>query len=196
MHIETEAIVVAVRAHGEHGAVVRALTAQHGLLAGYVRGGRSRRLRPVLVPGNVVLADFRARIETPLAVMTAELVHGRAGLLSEPLGVAAIEWTTALVASSLPEGQPYPRVHAALDGVLIAIESAPSARNWVEALVRYEAVVLAELGYGTDAVRPDDLIAALTANGQRLAQNLLVDRRAAPLAARERLVERLSRAVA
>uniref|UniRef100_UPI0015760DD4 recombination protein O N-terminal domain-containing protein n=1 Tax=Sphingomonas bacterium TaxID=1895847 RepID=UPI0015760DD4 len=54
MHIETEAIVCAVRAHGEHGAIVRALTAEHGLLAGYVRGGRSRRLRPVLVPGNVV----------------------------------------------------------------------------------------------------------------------------------------------
>lgn len=196
MRIETEAIVVGVRAHGEHGAVVRALTAAHGLLAGYVRGGRSRRLRPVLVAGNIVVAEFRARTEVQLAALTVELVHGRAGMLNEPLGAAAIEWTTALVATTLPEGQPYPRVHAALDGVLTAIETASTAREWAEALVRYEVVVLAELGYGTKDVAPDSVIGRLAENGRRLAQDLLVDRRAAPLAARERLVDRLSRAVA
>jgi DNA repair protein RecO (recombination protein O) len=55
MHIRAPAIIVAIRAHGEHGAVVRALTAEHGLQAGYVRGGRSTRLRPILQPGNSVI---------------------------------------------------------------------------------------------------------------------------------------------
>jgi DNA repair protein RecO (recombination protein O) len=198
MRIETEAIVVGVRGHGEHGAVVRILTREHGMLAGYVRGGRSRQLRPVLVAGNTVRADLRARTDTQLAALTVELIHGRAGLMTEPLAAAALEWTTALVAVSLPEGQPYPRVHAALDGVLTAIESAPSARGWATALMRYEAVVLAELGYGTDAEPAADqatVIEVLAANGRRLAADLLVERRAAPLAARERLVERLARAL-
>ena len=61
MRIETQAIILAVRAHGEHGAIVRALTPGDGLQPGYVRGGRSRRLRPILVPGNVVQAEYRAR---------------------------------------------------------------------------------------------------------------------------------------
>ncbi len=34
------AIVCAVRLHGEHGAIVRALTSEAGLLGGYVQGGR------------------------------------------------------------------------------------------------------------------------------------------------------------
>ena len=195
MHIESDAIVVGVRAHGEHGSVVRVLTQEHGLLAGYVRGGRSRRLRPVLVPGNSVTATLHARTETQLAAMTVELVHGRAGLLAEPLAAAALEWTTALVAATLPEGQPYPRIFAALCGVLSAIESAASARDWAPALVRYEGVVLASLGYGQD----DDgalLTDALRHNARRLADTLLTDRRAPLLSARERLIERLTRAVA
>lgn len=195
MRVECEAIVVGVRAHGEHGAIVRVLTADHGLLAGYVRGGRSRRLRPVLVPGNAVVTELRARTDAQLAAMTVELAHGRAGLLAEPLAAAAIEWTTALVAAALPEGQPYPRIHAALDAMLTAIESAPSARGWSDALVGYEAVVIASLGYG-DAVAAASLAEALRANGRVIAESILTERRAAPLAARERLVERLLRAVA
>lgn len=196
MRIECEAIVVGVRAHGEHGAIVRLMTAEHGLLAGYVRGGRSRQLRPVLSPGNVVKAELRARVETQLAALRVEMVKARTALLGEPLAAAAIEWTTALAAAALPEGQPYPRIHAALDGVLAAIESAPSARIWVAALVGYEGVVLAELGYGSDDATDPDLLAMLRLNGQRLADNILTERRARPLDARARLVERLARALA
>ena len=196
MRIETQAIVVGVRAHGEHGAIVRVLTEGHGLLAGYVRGGRSRHLRPVLVPGNTVRAEFRARVETQLAALTVELAHGRAGLMAEPLAAAGLEWTTALVAAALPEGQPYPRIHAALDGMLMAIESAPSARLWAAALVSYEGVVLAELGYGAEHETPVDLLISLRTNGDRLAADLFADRRTQPLAARDRLIDRLTRAVA
>lgn len=196
MRIECEAIVVGVRAHGEHGAIVRLMTGEHGLLAGYVRGGRSRQLRPVLSPGNIVKAELRARLETQLAALTVEMVKARTALLGEPLAAAAIEWTTALAAAALPEGQPYRRIHAALDGVLAAIESAPSARIWVAALVGYEGVVLAELGYGSDDAPDPDLLVALRLNGQRLADNILTERRARPLDARARLVERLARALA
>ena len=189
MQIRARAIVVAVRAHGEHGAIVRALTAEHGLLAGYVRGGRSRRVRPILSVGNVVAADFRARNDVQLASLDVELIASRAPLLSEPLAAAAIEWVTALAAVTLPEGHPYPRVHDALDGVLAAVEMAPSARGWVVALQRYEALILAELGYGNDDAD------GLTSNGLRLREDLLTGRRAEILPARERLIERINRAL-
>lgn len=150
MRIETRAIVCAVRAHGEHGAIVRALTPEHGMQPGYVRGGRSRRLRPILLPGNVVQADYRARTEEQLAQLSVELEHSRAPLLSEPLPAAAIDWACALTAAALPEGQPYPRLYQALDGVLTAVESAPAASGWGAGLVRYELLLLAELGFGLD----------------------------------------------
>jgi len=196
MRIESLAIVLAVRPHGEHGAVVRALTPDHGLRAGYVRGGKSRALRPVLVPGNRVAAEYRARTEDQLPHLAAELAHSRAFLLSEPLASAGIEWATALTAAALPEGQPYPRVYEGLEGLLAAIEAAPSARGWAAALVRYELLVLGQLGFGVDeseAPVPAAVLDGLKLTGRRLARDLLVDRQAEVLAARERLVERLKR---
>jgi DNA repair protein RecO (recombination protein O) len=184
--IQSPAIVVAVRQHGENGAILRALTPEHGLQPGYVRGGRSRRLRPVLLAGNLVQAEFRARVEEQLAAATVELVHSRAPLLSEPLPAAAIEWVCALAAVTLPEGQPYPNLYEGLAGLLDAIEHAPSARGWVDGLVQYEALLLAELGYGTGV--PD-----LDANGSALEEHLLAGRKVDVLAARERLVQRLQR---
>ena len=150
MRIEATAIVCGLRAHGEHGGVVRLMTAEHGLQAAYVRGARGRRMRPVLIAGNLVSAVLSARTDSQLPQATVELAHSRAPLLAEPLPAAAIEWATALTATALPEGQPYPRLHSALDALLAAIEAAPSASGWGAALVRYELLLLAELGFGLD----------------------------------------------
>ncbi|MGN6059472.1 MAG: DNA repair protein RecO [Sphingomicrobium sp.] len=153
MRIETKAIVCALRNHGEHGAVVRLMAPAQGLLAAYVRGARGRRMRPVLIAGNVVQAQLSARTDTQLPQATVELVHSRAPLFSEPLPAAAIEWVTVLTATVLPEGQPYPNLYSALEAVLDAIEAAPSAIGWGTALVRYELLLLAELGFGLDLER-------------------------------------------
>jgi len=243
VHVRAEAIVLSVLRHGENGAVVRALTSANGVLPGYVRGGRSRTLRPVLQPGNLVQAEWRARTEEQLPALTLELLHSRAPLHAEPLAAAAVQWATALAAAALPEAQSYPRLYDALDGLLAAIEAAPAASDWAAPLVRYELVVLAELGFGLDLSRcaatgaADDLAfvsprsgAAVSRgaahgyearllplppflfDGNRpgwaelfqglrlsrhfLARDLLVDRTAGVLAARDRLVDRLERVVA
>lgn len=146
--LTADAIVCAVRAHGEHGAILRALTQEAGLVAGYVRGGRSRRLRPILMPGNLVALELRARTEDQLGGATVELLESRAPLLAEPLPAAAIDWITSLTAATLPESQPYPALYTALSAVLQAIGVAPSARQWAAALARYELLLLAELGFG------------------------------------------------
>ena len=172
MRITTPAIVCALRGHGEHGAVVRLMTPEHGLQAAYVRGARGRRMRPVLIAGNVVQARLSARTDTQLPQATVELIHSRGPLLSEPLPAAAIEWAAGLAATALPEGQPYPRLHSALEALLEAIEAAPSAKGWGAALVRFELLLLAELGFGLDLERcavsgsPDDLVAVSPKSGR------------------------------
>ena len=150
MRFSTPALVVALRPHGEHGAVVRLMTPDHGLQAGYVRGARGRQLRPVLLPGNQVEATLTARTEAQLPQATVELLHSRGPLMAEPLPAVAIDWSCALTATALPEGQPYSRIYVALDGLLSAVEAAPSASGWGAALVRYELLLLAELGFGLD----------------------------------------------
>ncbi|HEX6604353.1 MAG TPA: DNA repair protein RecO [Sphingomicrobium sp.] len=172
MRFNTPAIVCALRNHGEHGAVVRLMTPEHGLQAAYVRGARGRRMRPVLIAGNVVEASLSARTDAQLPQAAVELVHSRGPLLAEPLPAAAIEWATVLTATALPEGQPYPRLYQALEGLLDAIEAAPSASGWGAALVRYELLLLAELGFGLDldrcavSGRNDDLVAVSPKSGR------------------------------
>jgi DNA repair protein RecO (recombination protein O) len=150
IRLQTKAIVCALRSHGEHGAIVRLMTPGDGLQAAYVRGARGRRMRPVLIAGNVVQAAISARTDTQLPQATIELIHSRGPILSEPLPAAAIEWATVLTATALPEGQAYPHLYEALEGLLDAIEAAPSALGWGPALVRYELLLLAELGFGLD----------------------------------------------
>lgn len=241
MRVETQAIVCASLGHGEHGAVVRLMTPGHGLQAAYVRGARGRRMRSVLMPGNLVQARLSARTDIQLAQAEVELTHSRGPLHREPLPAAAIEWATALTATALPDSQPFPRLYEALDGLLAAIEAAPAASGWGAALVRYELLLLAELGFGLDlercavtganealvAVSPrsgravsaaeaepyrerllalpsfllaggaapwEDIIAGLRLTGHFLVRDVLTDRAAPLLDARERLVERLRRA--
>lgn len=172
MRFTTPAIVVALRPHGEHGAIVRLMTPEHGLQAAYVRGARGRRLRPLLLPGNQVEAKLSARTEAQLAQGSVELIHSRGPLLQEPLPAAAIDWVSALTATALPEGQPYPRLYQAFDGLLAAIEASPSASGWGSALVRYELLLLAELGFGLDLDKcavsgtNDDLVAVSPRSGR------------------------------
>jgi DNA repair protein RecO (recombination protein O) len=243
MQLRTPAILLSVRAHGEHGAIARALTPDDGVQPGYVRGGRSRGIRPVLQPANLILGEWRARTAEALPGLTVELIASRAPLYGEPLAAAALDWATALTAAALPDGQPYPRLHSALGGVIDAIEAAPGARGWAVALVRYELLTLAELGFGLDLTQcgatgaSDDLafvspksggavsrgaaaglehkllplptflltggpaewrdvLDGLALTGHFIARDLLHGRAAEALAARERLVDRLKRAVA
>jgi DNA repair protein RecO (recombination protein O) len=172
MRFTANAIVLALRTHGEHGAVVRLMTPDNGMIAAYVRGAKGRRNRPVLIPGNVVAAAVSARTDSQLPQASIELVHSRAPLLAEPLPAAAIEWVTVLSAAAMPEGQAYPAVYAALEGLLDAIEAAPAASGWGAALVRFELLLLAELGFGLDlsacAVtgRNDELVAVSPKTGR------------------------------
>lgn len=153
MHLASTAIVLSVRTHGESGAIVRALTPADGVQPGYVRGGHSRRLRPILQPANTILGEWRARTDEQLAALMVELVHSRAGLHAEPAAAAAFAWLTALTAAALPEAQPYPRIHSGLEAVLDAIEAALTAKGWAATLARFELLMLAELGFGLDLDR-------------------------------------------
>lgn len=198
MQIDSPAVVLATRQHGETALIARVLTRQYGMMVGYVAGGRGRRLRPVVIPGNLVAAHFAARSDTQLPFLTLELVESRGPWLGEPLPAAALGWTTALTASALPERGPYPPIYDALVAVLAAICHAPSARGWLRGLVAYEALLLRELGYGgaepaagVDGLEP--LLELFAAQGPRIARHLLADNRRDVMAARAMLAERLGR---
>lgn len=197
MNLRAPAVLLASRPQGETGAIARLLTADAGLVAGYVAGGRGRQMRAVMVPGNRVALDLTTRTAGQLPFARLELEHSRAALMTEPLPAAAIQWTCALTAAALPERQAYPNLYDALDGLLSAIVVSPSARGWVSGLVSYETLLLRELGYGGAAPpQAEDWAAqlqALNALAGQLAHYLLAGRKGDVMAARTQLTERLAR---
>ncbi|AKH42214.1 DNA repair protein RecO (recombination protein O) [Altererythrobacter atlanticus] len=197
MQIRAPAILIAARAHGETAVIARLLTEEFGMVAAYVAGGRGRRLRPVVIPGNLVELQLSARSESQLPFAKLELLESRGPFLSEPLAAAAIGWACALTATALPERQPYPPLYDALGALLGAICHAPSARGWAGAMVAYESLLLRELGYGGTGQRPQgelpEILAAMDRLAPALDHYLLADRRGDVMAARSRLRDLLER---
>lgn len=199
MNLRAPAILLASRPHGETAAIARLLTAEHGVVAGYVAGGRGRQMRPVVIPGNNVEVELRAKSDSQLPFARLELAKSRAPWMTEPLPAAAIQWACALSVSTLPERQPYPDLYSALDALLDAICAAPSARGWLAAMVAYEAMLLRELGYG--GAKPD-MSAEFTAQFEAfrrlhlpIRDHLLGNNPRDVMAARTALGERLARMV-
>lgn len=142
-----QGIVLSVRPHSETNAVLELFTREHGRHMGLVRGGRSRRQRPALQPGNTLTAEWRARLSEHLGTFTVELEHAYAARAFEDrTALAGLNTLTAL-ARLLPERDP----HAALyEASLVVLAHIGDADVWPGLLVRWEMALLNELGFGLD----------------------------------------------
>lgn len=148
MEWEAPAIVLDSRAYGEGGALVTLLTEANGAWRGLARGGGSRAQASLWQPGNLVQARWVARLSDQLGSVSAELVHvGAAAAIDDPLALAVLSAACATAEGALPEREPHPRVFAGLVRLIAALGAEPEI---LTDLVRWEAVLLAELGYGLD----------------------------------------------
>jgi DNA repair protein RecO (recombination protein O) len=142
-----EGIVLGARRHGESSAIVELLTRDHGRHLGLVRGGSGSRLRPILQPGNNVSAVWHARLEEHLGHYTVEGTHLRAAsFFNLPHAIYGLTHLAALM-RLLPERDPHPQLHAALDDILDHLADAAAAAPLV---IRFEFALLSELGFGLD----------------------------------------------
>jgi DNA repair protein RecO (recombination protein O) len=147
MQWSDDGIVLGVRRHGEANAILELMTRAHGRHLGLVRGGAGSRLRPVLQPGNRISATWRARLDEHLGHYVVEGLDARAASFL-PVSHALYGMThLAALCRLLPERDPHPQIHAALDDVL---EGLLDPRHAGARVVRFELQLLAELGFGLD----------------------------------------------
>ncbi len=147
-----DAIILGSRKYGEADALVDLLAHREGRYCGFVRGGMGRRQRGILQVGNGVKASWRARVEANLGSMTLELKVARAAqLFDQPARLAALSGTAALLLAALPERQPHPKIFEAFAELLhLLLDDQIGDQEWAMALVRFEAGLLGELGFGLD----------------------------------------------
>lgn len=152
MEWQAPAVVLDARPHGEGGAVVSLLTEAHGRHAGLAKGGAGRAQAALWQPGNLVEARWVGRLPEQLGTLSGELVHAAAALaMEEPLALGLLRAATSLAEGALPEREPHPRLFRGLVALIATL--ARGAAPAMPELVRWEADLLADLGYGLDLAR-------------------------------------------
>lgn len=147
---EDQGIVLAVRPHGESGAVVSLLTREHGRHAGYVRGISSSKTRGTYEIGNLVDARWQARVSDSLGAYTLELTKNHAAvLMDEPGKLAALQSACALCDAALPERE----AHAGLYYGLLALFETLDSEVWAASYIVWEIAFLGALGFSLDLSR-------------------------------------------
>ncbi|WP_378943551.1 DNA repair protein RecO [Mesorhizobium sp. ANAO-SY3R2] len=147
MEWRDEGIILGTRRHGETSAVLEVMTRAHGRHLGMVRGGRSRKQQPVLQAGNRVDLVWRARLDEHLGTFQAEPIElNAARLIDSAVAVYALQ-TLAAHLRLLPERDPHAGLYETL---AIMIEHLDDADSVGELVVRFELLVLEELGFGLD----------------------------------------------
>ncbi len=150
MEWRDEGLVIGVRRHGEHSAIVETMTRAHGRHLGLVRGARSSRMAAVLQPGNTLGLVWRARLDEHLGAFAVEPMDLRAGrLIGSALALAGLSWLGAL-ARLLPERDPHEAVYETLTLIAARLDDAALAPPLI---ARFETQILAECGFRLDLAR-------------------------------------------
>lgn len=152
MDWQDEGIVLSVRSHGEHDAIVSLFTFEHGRHAGLVKGGAGRRLRPLLQPGNRLSCTWRARLAEHLGRFSVEPLRlFAATVLDDPAALAALGALCGLLEAGTGERDPHPSLYAAAIALLERL--ARRDPSWPADYVQFELLLLAEAGFGLDLSR-------------------------------------------
>jgi DNA repair protein RecO (recombination protein O) len=134
---------------GEGDAVATLFTEADGLFRGLARGAQSRAHAAAWQTGNLLNVRWIARLEDQLGSVMGELLHPAAALaMADPYGLAILSAACATAEGALPERQPYAAIFRGLLHVIAYCEVQGKAA--LPELVRWEAGLLRELGYGLD----------------------------------------------
>ena len=147
MKWQDQGIVIGARRHGETSVILEVMTHDHGRHLGLVRGGNGRRMQPLLQAGNAVEVTWQARLEEHLGFYAVEATHLRA---AELMGTAASLHGLNHVAGLLrllAEREPHVVLYEMARTVLAHLDQPERAPVL---MVRLEAAVLAESGFGLD----------------------------------------------
>lgn len=140
-------LIIGLRKHGETSVIVELMTRDHGRHLGIVKGGRSKRLQPVLQQGNSLDIVWRARLEEHLGLYQVEDSKTRAArLMGCGMALAGLGHVGDLL-RLLPERDPHEGLYAMADALADHLDSADLAP---QLMVRFELQVLRELGFGLD----------------------------------------------
>ncbi len=147
MQFNDEGYIVAVRRYGENSLIINAISKEHGLISGFVKGGGSKKNAGVYQIGNQISFEAYARIEENMLTLKTELLAPVAvNFMSSPAKLAALSSLCALCLSCLPEKENLERFYYYIDSFFQLINQ----ENWITHYCFFEFYLLEYLGIGLD----------------------------------------------
>ena len=142
-----QGMVLSAQNHGETSVIIEVFTERHGRHAGIVRGGMSRKLKPVLQTGNQVSVEWTARLEEHLGAYRVEPVKSRAAAaMANRMTLEGYTTVSSMLRFAAPEREAMPELYAQTMELADEMERG----EWLKSYVLWELALLGHLGYGLD----------------------------------------------
>ena len=148
MEIADQGILVNATPYGDADMVARILTKNHGLHAGLIKGGNSRRKRSDFEIGGTYSLIWRARLPENLGSFSLEPLGPlpSARLLDDRERLIGLQSLCQLLSTCLTDREPLPSLYHAVETWLNQLEDV----TWVHTLALIELRLLSILGFGLD----------------------------------------------
>lgn len=151
---QDEAIVISVSRYGEQSALVRLLTAKHGLFPGIAKGAFSKSNRGIYQPGNKVHAHWQARLEEQLGQYRCELtLSSIAQLLQQESALHVMNAVCAFVLACVPERIDENVIFNKINTIIKIIQTSDDQLELFQRYAEFEFTLLQALGFGLDVSR-------------------------------------------
>lgn len=145
------AIIISTRRLGENSAIITLLTPEQGLYKGVDRAAFSKARRGVYQLGNIVSAQWQARLAEQMGSVSCELLTPVAArIIDDARKLAVVNSATALVDKILMEREKHPEIFEFFESL---INSLCSDGDYLADYVRLEFCLLASSGFGVDLER-------------------------------------------
>ena len=147
MQFEDEGYIVGARRYGENSLIVDVVSKNHGLLAGFVKGGGGKKNLAVYQLGNKIAFLAYARIEENMLSFRSELLAANAvNFMNSPERLAVLSAFCALTMSCLPQKENLEDFYNRIDNFFKFLLQ----ENWLAYYCFFEFYLLEYLGVGLD----------------------------------------------
>ena len=148
MKWEDEGILLSTRKNGEHNAIIEVFTATYGRHAGFVKYAYSPKTVSLLEPGMQLRLVWSARLNEHLGTFSIDKVKTRTStLIRSKQALLGFNSLVALILFCFPDREPLPKIYEA---TIKLVDSMNDNNLWLEEYVRWELLILTELGFGLD----------------------------------------------
>ena len=147
MEWRDQGILLGTTPFGETAVIVDALTQKNGRVRAVLRGGQSRKFRPILQMGNILDITWRARLSEHMGSVQVDVIKSYPEILDSRLTLAGVAALSSMLTTFVEDRDPQAQMFDATEK-LYDLLIHPDM--WCVGYFYWELALLDALGFGLD----------------------------------------------